>query len=405
VKKQKNSTVEEEGYIEYYCKDCDYSYTEVLEKLPKQEVTDISLSTNNLAMEDSGATDQLTYVISPEDATNQMVTWVSSDENVVTVDETGVITAVAVGQAAIVVQTEDGGYLDVCEIVVGTPEEYSLGEDEYDNEEADEDSTTQEPNGEISEEPTTQEPNGEISEEPTTQEPNGEISEEPTTQEPNGEISEEPTTQEPNGEISEEPTTQNPNGEVSENSTTKPDAIENPESKVDVADIKKDRGEEDLDNSSSGTTTNATENKISKNDEVLNGNLRYKVISQSSTKREVVCTGIESTKIKKVVIPTTITIEGTVYKVTSIENGAFKNNKKITSIVIGKNVTSIGKEAFKGCSKLKTITVKSTKIKKVGRNALKGIEKNATIKVPKKKKTAYKKLLKGKGQKKSVKIK
>ncbi|MBQ6843787.1 MAG: leucine-rich repeat protein [Agathobacter sp.] len=67
-------------------------------------------------------------------------------------------------------------------------------------------------------------------------------------------------------------------------------------------------------------------------------------------------------------------------------------------------VTKIDKQAFYGCKKLKTITIKSTKLKTVGKNALKGINSKATIKVPKSKLSAYKKLLKGKGQGSKVKI-
>lgn len=43
-------------------------------------------------------------------------------------------------------------------------------------------------------------------------------------------------------------------------------------------------------------------------------------------------------------------------------------------------------------------------LKSVGKNALKGIHKKCTIKVPKTKLTAYKRLLKKKGQKANVKI-
>lgn len=69
------------------------------------------------------------------------------------------------------------------------------------------------------------------------------------------------------------------------------------------------------------------------------------------------------------------------------------------------NVTSIGEKVFAGCSKLSQITVKTTKLKKVGKDALKGICEKAVIKVPKAKKKAYTKLLKGKGQRKTDKIK
>ena len=72
--------------------------------------------------------------------------------------------------------------------------------------------------------------------------------------------------------------------------------------------------------------------------------------------------------------------------------------KKIT---IGKNVASIGKQAFSGCKKLKKITIKSAKLKSssIGKNAFKGTAKKLTFKVPKKKYKAYKKFLKKKGNK------
>ena len=133
-------------------------------------------------------------------------------------------------------------------------------------------------------------------------------------------------------------------------------------------------------------------------------------------------------KAKKVTIPKTVTINNVKYQVTGIAAKAFKNSKKLQTVVIpdtvteigtgsfegckklksvtiGKNVTSIGKNAFKNCKNLKKITVKSTKLKKVGKGALTGINRKCVIKVPKKQLKSYKRLFKGKGQKKSVKIK
>lgn len=107
---------------------------------------------------------------------------------------------------------------------------------------------------------------------------------------------------------------------------------------------------------------------------------------------------------KTVSIPKTVKIQGKTYKVTSIDAGAFENNTKITSVTIGSNITKIGSKAFYGCRNLKKITVKSTKLTSVGKNALKGIHKKAVIKVPKSKLSKYKKLFKGKGQQKTVKI-
>ncbi len=56
--------------------------------------------------------------IVPESATNQNVTWSSSDENVATVDASGTVTAVGVGTATITVTTEDGGFTASSEVTV-----------------------------------------------------------------------------------------------------------------------------------------------------------------------------------------------------------------------------------------------------------------------------------------------
>lgn len=129
----------------------------------------------------------------------------------------------------------------------------------------------------------------------------------------------------------------------------------------------------------------------------------YKVINSEKTNATV-----EYSKPKKskttITIPDTITIDGITYKVTSISKNAFKNNKKIKKVIIGKNITKIGSNAFSGCKNLKTITVKSIKLKSVGKNAFKGIHAKAKIKVPKSKLKKYKNLMSKKGQKSSVKI-
>ena len=108
---------------------------------------------------------------------------------------------------------------------------------------------------------------------------------------------------------------------------------------------------------------------------------------------------------KSVNIPASVTVGGVKANVTAIGNNAFKKaKKKLTKVTIGANVTSIGKKAFAGCKKLKKITIKSKKLASVGTKAFKSINKKAVIKVPKAKKKAYVKLLKNKGQAKSVKI-
>lgn len=54
-----------------------------------------------------GNTVTITATVAPEEATNPAVTWSSSNESVATVDETGKVTAVAVGNATITATSED----------------------------------------------------------------------------------------------------------------------------------------------------------------------------------------------------------------------------------------------------------------------------------------------------------
>ena len=132
--------------------------------------------------------------------------------------------------------------------------------------------------------------------------------------------------------------------------------------------------------------------------------LKYKITNRK--KKTVSLTGSTDKKTRKTVnVKNTVKINNVSFKVTAIGANALKNHKKLTKVVIGNNVTGIGKQAFAGCSKLKSIQIKAKALKSVGSKAFKGIDKKAVIKVPKNKKKAYAKKLAGKGQVKTVKIK
>ena len=138
----------------------------------------------------------------------------------------------------------------------------------------------------------------------------------------------------------------------------------------------------------------------------------------------------KSTAAAKNAIPDTVTINGVQKVVTSIKKNAYKNNKKLTEVKIGRkvtsignnafagcknlklvelgeNITKIGKNVFKNCNKLKTITIRSTKLtkKSLDKDAFKGVSANTVIKVPEKKRSEYEKLFRKKGLSKKVQIK
>ena len=88
-----------------------------------QPTTGISLnkSTLNLVVENS---EQLTATIAPVNATNQNVTWSSSDSNIASVSNSGMVTAKAAGTTTITATTEDGSFIATCDVTVKI--EYSI---------------------------------------------------------------------------------------------------------------------------------------------------------------------------------------------------------------------------------------------------------------------------------------
>lgn len=116
----------------------------------------------------------------------------------------------------------------------------------------------------------------------------------------------------------------------------------------------------------------------------------------NAKKKTVKCKKAISKKVKKVTIPAVVVVSTKSGKqsftVTEIAPKAFSNCKKLKKVVIGKNVTQIGKEAFSKDSSLQKITFQTTKLKKVGKNAIKGIAKKAVLTCPKKSKKAYQKI-------------
>ena len=71
------------------------------------EVTDISLNKNSLGLI-IGNSDTLTANITPSNATNKSVTWSSSNSSIISVDNSGKVTAKAIGSATITAKTANG---------------------------------------------------------------------------------------------------------------------------------------------------------------------------------------------------------------------------------------------------------------------------------------------------------
>ena len=80
-------------------------------------VTGISTSPAT-ATKAAAETQQLTNTFTPADASNKDVTYASSDVTKATVSASGLITAVATGEATITVTSVEGGFTDTCVLTI-----------------------------------------------------------------------------------------------------------------------------------------------------------------------------------------------------------------------------------------------------------------------------------------------
>lgn len=80
-------------------------------------VTGVELDKSNIQLSIGGEAASLTATIVPQDATNQEITWTSSDPTIVTVVN-GIITPVACGEVTVSATTVDGGFTSSCQVAV-----------------------------------------------------------------------------------------------------------------------------------------------------------------------------------------------------------------------------------------------------------------------------------------------
>lgn len=133
----------------------------------------------------------------------------------------------------------------------------------------------------------------------------------------------------------------------------------------------------------------------------------YKVTKAGLQGGTVKFTGKIKRTASSVSIPPSITVDGIAYRVTAIDKGALGSDSYLKKITLGSNLTLIPSNTFSKCTKLKTITIKSTNItsKSLGKKAFHGVSQKATIKVPSSKKKAYKTLFYKRGLTKKANVK
>lgn len=121
----KQASIGAEGEKERTCTACGYKETATIPAIyiPSYPVTGIKVSPDTLTLTGKDETAQLTAEVIPSYADNTRVTWKSSDENVVTVDEKGKVTAVGNGTATITVTSVSGNYTATVAVTVKIPVE------------------------------------------------------------------------------------------------------------------------------------------------------------------------------------------------------------------------------------------------------------------------------------------
>ena len=82
-----------------------------------QPVEGIKLNNTRLDM-NIGAMEQLIATVLPEDASNKTIKWFSSNTNICTVSNSGIVVAVGQGTSVVTATTEDGEYVAACVIIV-----------------------------------------------------------------------------------------------------------------------------------------------------------------------------------------------------------------------------------------------------------------------------------------------
>ena len=322
-------------------------------------VTGVTLNKTEATLTAKGQTVQLTATVAPANATNKNVTYTTSNEKVATVTPEGLVTAVAKGTADITVTTADGNKTAVCKVTVSI-----------------DDSKTDEP-AEVLDQVKDAIKAAENKKQSDYTKETWDAYQKALTDARAAAEKAGATKEELEMALKALKAAETKLEKVSGTQTQQPEtpATEAPAAKVPAV-----------------GTTKTVRKAI------------YKVTKSDAKNGTVTLVKLTNKNEKKFTVPASVKVDGVSFKVTEISKNAFKNNKKLKQVTVGKNVAKIGANAFSGDKSLKKLTIKSTKLKKVGKKAFKGINAKCRIKVPKKKLTAYKRLLKGKGQKAGVKI-
>ena len=101
-------------------------------------------------------------------------------------------------------------------------------------------------------------------------------------------------------------------------------------------------------------------------------------------------------------IPAKICVQDIYYDVKMIDFEAFRGCRKLKNVTVGRYVTRIQYGAFQGCRKLGKVTFQGRKLNEVGDDAFRSTASGIRFVMPRSVRTKYKKLLKTSGPKRAV---
>lgn len=107
----------ESGSGSYYIKSISVTYS-TEDEPTVVNINGVTLNKSTMSIVYGNTDNSLEATVTPSNATNKALSWSSSNESVATVDESGEVTAHAVGTTTITVTTEDQGKTARCEVTV-----------------------------------------------------------------------------------------------------------------------------------------------------------------------------------------------------------------------------------------------------------------------------------------------
>jgi len=95
----------------------EYEKTETFEVTKYVLIENITLDKDSITLL-KGTNETLNVTITPDTASNKKLLWKSSNNDVATINENGVVTGISIGKATITVSNEEGNILDECMVTV-----------------------------------------------------------------------------------------------------------------------------------------------------------------------------------------------------------------------------------------------------------------------------------------------